>query len=138
MQANNVSAAPAELITFDYVDEGNIDKDLLCSVCYSPFVDPIVHQQCGNTFCKKCILSLEAPTCPLCRGHIQNAFNHAPRIILNQLGGLKVRCKNCSTTVRRDKNDEHIHDVLLSVHTVVQRRYFQKIFLNMQKFVLKL
>ena len=104
MESNTASSTET---SFDYIDEGNIDKDLVCSVCYSPFIDPIVHQQCGNTFCKKCILSLELPTCPLCRGHIQNAFNHAPRIILNQLGGLKVRCKNCKTTVRRDKLPEH-------------------------------
>ena len=41
------------------VKEETISKELLCSICLHPFVDPVEHPVCGNEFCKHCGLEEE-------------------------------------------------------------------------------
>lgn len=84
--------------TFSYVDEDNIDEDLLCPVCYEPFEDGVIHSlsQCRNCFCRACLTAVA--DCPLCRSPIAASdISPIPRIITNQINSLKVKCTICST-----------------------------------------
>ncbi len=70
-----------------YIAQDSIDEDLICSICKKPFVEPVYHFDCGNTFCKKCIQTLQ--TCSFCNEELSNIMP-SPKTLLNQLDKLKV------------------------------------------------
>jgi hypothetical protein len=54
---------------YQYIDT-QIDANLICSVCREPFVDPVEHYPCSNTFCRRCLRLYH--NCPKCTKPIQN------------------------------------------------------------------
>ncbi|KAJ3300259.1 hypothetical protein HK104_002821 [Borealophlyctis nickersoniae] len=79
---------------FDYVDE--VNTNLICCVCYGPFVAP-VSAPCGHTFCKDCIeaalAAADRPTCPVDRSPLSSAdLSPAINIIHNLVNELQVYC----------------------------------------------
>lgn len=89
------------LYDYEYVDE-NFDSHpfkylFSCSICCSPFVDP-VRFKCSHTFCRHCILKSsnlrDSYPCPLCQ--IPLMYNEGiasqDSTLLHILGGLEVHC----------------------------------------------
>jgi len=89
-----------------YLQEDSIPSELLCCVCICPFMEPMVHTNCGNTFCKRCIDRLHC--CPLCRNSIQGHLIEAPKIILSLLHKLKVVCPTCKNEIERGLLYDHL------------------------------
>lgn len=82
------SKEPSE--EFQYADEDSIEESLLCSICSRPFVDPVYHVECGNTFCKVCLGKVDK--CPHCRMKLIKAkVMPSPKLTTTLLDKLKVR-----------------------------------------------
>jgi len=90
--------------TYSYVNEQAVDEELKCPVCFDPLVTPAVCQNCRNTFCRKCVESLTR--CPICRGNV-HPLQEPPRLLLNLLGKLLVKCNVCSKEVKRGDLSSH-------------------------------
>src|SRR4051794_11898312 len=94
---------------YDYID--TIENDLICSICLNAFIQPVIHNECENMFCKKCVKNLDK--CPLCRKQILagNITYTIARFITNKLNDLEVYCPidNRHIIKRRDLK-KHIED----------------------------
>jgi uncharacterized protein YjbI with pentapeptide repeats len=98
-----------------YVDEDKISTKLLCSICQTPAIDPLVHGgTCNNLFCKPCIMAWlrTNPTCPKCRAPCSKLSLSDSGFIVGLLHELKVFCPNeehgCKWTGDRGDVQEHI------------------------------
>ncbi|CAG8499185.1 17974_t:CDS:2 [Funneliformis caledonium] len=85
-----------DLNSIAYVE--SVNSNLICCICQTPFVEPVVIDSCGHTFCKDCItrsLSTRS-TCPVDRSHISNVneLKPAAKIIVNMVNELLVYCPN--------------------------------------------
>ncbi|KAL7623918.1 hypothetical protein AAE478_005475 [Parahypoxylon ruwenzoriense] len=95
--------------------EGNIDENLICPICRVPFVSPVI-TACDHVFCHKCIAQAHAlnPVCPVDRLPLKlvSETRPAPKIVLNQLDNLSVRCpywlRGCSMIVSRSLVENHV------------------------------
>jgi len=97
-----------------YMDEASIDKELICSICYSPFDNPCC-APCGETFCRACIIQwiqTQNRSCPHCRQTLSiDVLTQAPRPLQNMLARLPVQCIDCKQTkLQRDSIDDHIRN----------------------------
>jgi hypothetical protein len=72
---------------YKYAEEESIEEFLLCPICSEPFIEPIDHTDCCQTFCKKCITPLKI--CPICRGNMNNT-NPTSKVIGGLLDNIKV------------------------------------------------
>jgi len=65
---NNSTYDTNTINDFEYENEDNISVDLKCPICLRPVVNPILHDDCGNMFCKQCFdKSLTTYNkCPVC------------------------------------------------------------------------
>ncbi|TPX68504.1 hypothetical protein SpCBS45565_g03073 [Spizellomyces sp. 'palustris'] len=102
---------------YDYVDE--INQNLLCPICYCPFITP-VSSPCGHTFCQDCITfalaSTPTPSCPIDRTPLSlTQVTPAAKLISSLLDELHVFCPNrkdgCTWIGQRQSLNSH-----LSVH----------------------
>jgi hypothetical protein len=98
---------------YEYMDENSIHEDLLCPLCTDPFEEPLCANQCGHTFCRRCITKTfhSMSQCPTCRQSLKLEDFHPVNIrpFLNQLNQLLVKCKMCSTTnIQRGNFKDHI------------------------------
>jgi hypothetical protein len=98
---------------YEYMDESAIHEDLLCPLCTDPLDDPLSANQCGHTFCRKCITDTfrTMSNCPACRHPLTLEDFHPITIrpFLNQLNQLLVKCKVCSqTNIQRGNFKDHI------------------------------
>jgi len=93
--------------TYAYVNELDIDDELKCPVCFDPLLVPAVCQNCRNTFCRACVEFLTK--CPFCREDV-HPLQEPPRLLLNLLGKLSVKCNVCFKQVRRADFQSHTHD----------------------------
>jgi hypothetical protein len=93
---------------YKYVSADTIDKNLICSICECPFIDPVIHK-CGNTFCRGCLVTTKTPVlaCPLCQETMALSLDSAPKLILNILGSLMVYCPSCGGQYQRDNLSDH-------------------------------
>ncbi|CAM4901932.1 unnamed protein product [Rotaria socialis] len=100
---------------YEYIDRETIDSDLICKICRSPFIDPIV-VQCGDTYCRLCIEN-NMENGSHCPSHSCNQLlsidhltpNPPPRLVVSMLDKLKVRCQLCNeTNINRGIFDEHV------------------------------
>jgi hypothetical protein len=94
--------------SYSYVNEDAIDEELFCSyICHQPLVDPVAHNTCGISFCRKCIESADYK-CPMCRtGTASEYADINVRIVLNQLGRILVKCERCSKEMARGDFEAH-------------------------------
>ncbi len=85
--------------SYSYMNEDEIDDELICAVCQQPFREPVSSIQCHHTFCKECIIAClnQERLCPVCRA--DSSYEHyqpiGSRALLNQLNRLRVRCDAC-------------------------------------------
>jgi hypothetical protein len=99
----------------DYVSE--IDDNLMCAICHSPFVSP-VSLKCQHVFCRHCLFEalshqLDTKTCPTCRrGTSNDAITPVPKIIDRILEELRVRCPlkdlGCAEVIPRGTIQTHL------------------------------
>jgi hypothetical protein len=97
---------------YEYMDENSIHKDLLCPLCTNPLEEPLCANQCGHTFCCKCINDTfrTMSKCPICRQTLTPEDFHPVNIrpFINQLNELLVKCKICSeTNIQRGNFKDH-------------------------------
>ncbi|CAM4963373.1 unnamed protein product [Rotaria socialis] len=100
---------------YEYIDRESIDSDLICKICRSPFIDPIV-VQCGDTYCRLCIENDmgNGSHCPSQSCNQLLSIDHLtpnppPRLVVSMLDKLKVRCQLCNErNINRGIFDEHV------------------------------
>ncbi len=94
--------------TFAYVAEDKLQPELLCQhICFTPLVDPIVHNACENSFCRVCIEKTKWK-CPLCGTGTENDFFKVnTRAFLNLLAQILVQCSQCQEQMQRGCFEEH-------------------------------
>src|ERR1700733_8094838 len=91
--------------SFTYCDE-NISTEFKCPICFEPLLDPVTHKECGNTFCKLCVTSLDK--CPTCRAKVDISNFVSTKIIKSIVDALKVKCPQCNTIITRGDFGDHI------------------------------
>ncbi|KAF2219223.1 TRAF-like signal transducer [Elsinoe ampelina] len=115
--------SPVDFHLLDYVSE--YDNNLMCPICHSPFVDPVVLQECDHCFCRDCLrqtwsISEYQPgipkgNCPTCRTHCK-LMGRGPvsRILVNILDDLVVRCpkheEGCTSEIKRSEVQNHVNN----------------------------
>ena len=97
---------------YEYINDNSIHEDLICPICYDPFERPLCANQCGHTFCRKCITNAIRKTskCPLCSQVLTLNDFHAvtTRPFLNQLNKIHVKCHWCSqVNIQRGNFKDH-------------------------------
>ena len=106
---------------YEYTDESPVGSKLICSICNSPFNDPLC-TPCDHTFCRNCItnsIHTRNIGCPLCRQRLGSVNNlvAASRIIQNMLDRLQVICLFCRRAgLQRGNFREHAGRECSKVH----------------------
>jgi hypothetical protein len=95
---------------YTYVDEDSIDEELLClHICHSPLLDPVVHNNCKNLYCRECIKKANYK-CPVCRTGTEKSFDEVKvRMVLNLLAKIRVKCSCCAKVMQRGDFEAHKH-----------------------------
>lgn len=99
---------------YRYVDESSINQELKCTVCSSPFSDPVC-LQCDHIFCRKCItqwISRGGSNCPACRRQVLRRRHLTPanRPLRNMVNELQVICTLCQQSgIKREDFPIHIN-----------------------------
>ena len=109
---------------YSYVNENQIDPELICNICQQPLVNPMGGQQCGHTFCESCINHWYAQdlSCPSCRRKI-SFVPVTTRIVITQLDRLLVRCHYCKKdNIQRGDFFDHIQKRCSQVPVKCSRR----------------
>nr|CAG8560450.1 9128_t:CDS:2 [Entrophospora candida] len=107
-----------DLHSIVYVETTN--SNLICCICRTPFVEPVVLESCGHTFCKLCInqsITSTKSICPIDRSPLSDTKNQlkpASKLIVNMVNELLVYCPNrelgCSHVGERQLIHSHIKD----------------------------
>ncbi|KAF2860971.1 hypothetical protein K470DRAFT_257324 [Piedraia hortae CBS 480.64] len=102
------------------------DENLVCPICRSPFIDPVVLTECDHCFCRGCIRrawensSIYSPLgprgkCPTCRTEAKlgpRAHSGEGRILANILDDLLVCCprkdEGCEVVTKRGHVQVHV------------------------------
>jgi hypothetical protein len=72
-----------------------VDENLICSVCYDLFADPVVVCLELHTLCKTCAENVKPRKCPLCQKLMKTKKTIiSNRLIANIVGKIKTRCMN--------------------------------------------
>ena len=100
---------------YEYLNEDRIDPDLICSICFSPFKDPVTGP-CGDAFCRTCItrwIEKQDASCPLCRKSLSNrVLTPAIHMVRNILDRLQVTCLACGqSNLLRGQFQMHVKNV---------------------------
>ncbi|KAH9466798.1 hypothetical protein MJO28_000597 [Puccinia striiformis f. sp. tritici] len=93
---------------YDYISEPN--ENLICPICRSPFIDPVMCESTDHIFCQSCLIkSLEvSATCPIDRIPLSlSLVVPAPKVIHKLVDELLVSCPfksklGCSFVCQRD------------------------------------
>src|SRR5687768_9028623 len=92
--------------------EGEIERaaaeELLCVVCSTPLVAPLIHVPCGNMACKACIGDMEH--CPQCVSKLLpgELVPVTVKRLLAHLAALQVYCPACRLSIPRSALEEHV------------------------------
>ena len=109
------------ITNYKYSDDVIIDKEWICPCCEMPLVNPVVHVECGTSFCENCLV----PTynCPTCLGRVQRGVNcfPAPKNVISKLDKLPVLCSMCSKQVKRCELREHEDKYCLFMNSYKQQ-----------------
>ncbi|KAJ0124694.1 E3 ubiquitin-protein ligase NRDP1 [Diaporthe amygdali] len=108
---------------------GQVDDNLLCGICKTPYHKPTTTKACGHTFCEACLYqaleeargrSRNRAPCPLCRTEMNVGEEKGPRRFVRvvemsaQLDRLEVHCPNdaqlCKWTGPRSNVEAHVHN----------------------------
>lgn len=93
-------AHSCEFEFMEYIDESEIDMELICSICHKPFKDP-VSTPCDHTFGQECIsywlTQSVRYSCPSCvkQPLLVKDLTPVSRLLRNMLDRLRVRCTLC-------------------------------------------
>ena len=97
----------------------NVNDNLVCGICYDPFVDPTMLRGCDHIFCLDCLKHWRAASngsetpCPTCRQVVTGA-SRAPPLIRAMVDELVVHCpyheQRCAQTMPRDQVEAHIDE----------------------------
>ena len=112
-QVESPSRIPLDMRSLEYTTP--IDENLTCPICRIAFINPIT-TSCDHVFCSDCFNQSYgiSPTCPVdrCSLSIPGDIGPTPRIILNQLDGLQVKCPNttagCEWVLARSMVQNHV------------------------------
>lgn len=95
--------------------EGDVDEELLCSICSGILENPVQAPECEHAFCSACINEWvqRQPTCPNDRNPIHpSQLKPVPRITRNLLARLNITCDNepsgCTAIVKLDQLNAHV------------------------------
>ncbi|UJR10988.1 hypothetical protein I4U23_015172 [Adineta vaga] len=103
-------------INYVYMNKEFIDDRLECSICRSPFVDPVSTdcQPKKHIFCRLCIVNLikQNQSCPACQQPLLDTTNLIPiddTFLIEELNELRIKCKICNeTNLKRINFNDHI------------------------------
>lgn len=113
---------PIDYTQLDYVS--NYDENLMCPICHSPFLDPVVLDSCDHCFCRGCMTyawktaqhrpGIPQGLCPTCRTPARlTSRSTSSKILVNILDELLVKCpredQGCSAQVKRGCLDHHVN-----------------------------
>ncbi|CZT02635.1 hypothetical protein WAI453_002139 [Rhynchosporium graminicola] len=92
--------------------ESIVDENLMCPICHCPLVDPVM-TECDHIFCRSCIEEsvTHSRTCPIDRSPLDQdvrELKRAPKIVINQLDGLKAKCPACGMGFARSMLENHL------------------------------
>lgn len=106
-----------------------IDDNLLCGICKTPYYKPMTTKACGHTFCESCLFqaleeargrSRNRAPCPLCRTELNVGGERGARRFIRvvemsaQLDRLEVQCPNdaqlCKWTGPRSNVEAHVYN----------------------------
>lgn len=96
---------------YTYMNEDQIDRELICMICNEPFQSPVNCTQCGQTLCEQCndIWNETNLSCPLCRKENSQYVPVISRIVINQLNRLLVKCPLCQQiNIERGNFSDHM------------------------------
>lgn len=106
----------------EYIDQ--VDENLHCAICKTPFYGPVTTPDCQHTFCFDCLrqhiknLTEEnrSLTCPMCRTEISGGMKgvvRADRIVVALLDQLQVKCPErlCRWVGPRLGLEKHVGDI---------------------------
>lgn len=85
-------------------------QNLICSICYDIYMDPVSLKKCKHIYCKRCIEKTKKKgylSCPLCR---ERNIEYDKSDDLNKLiNNIKVFCKNknCKYILKYEDNKKH-------------------------------
>ncbi|CAG8498056.1 2060_t:CDS:2 [Dentiscutata erythropus] len=113
-----------------------VNSNLICYICQTPFIDPVVIESCGSCI-SQAIKS--RPTCPVDRSRLSDVSDLKPvsEIIFNMVNELLVYCPNkklgCNYQGQRQLLSCHFKEgymytivVLYVVMRNVKKQYFKK------------
>ncbi|KAI9604528.1 hypothetical protein KEM48_000645 [Puccinia striiformis f. sp. tritici PST-130] len=106
---------------YDYISEPN--ENLICPICRSPFIDPVMCESTDHIFCQSCLIkSLEvSATCPIDRIPLSlSLVVPAPKVIHKLVDELLVSCPfksklGCSFVCQRDLILTHLRPINLNL-----------------------
>lgn len=114
---------PVDFHLLDYVSD--YDSNLMCPICHSPLVDPVVLQECDHCFCRDCLRQtwntseytpgIPKGNCPTCRTACK-LMGRGPvsRILVNILDDLVVKCpkheEGCKAEIKRSEVQDHVNN----------------------------
>ncbi|KAG8164276.1 hypothetical protein KVR01_006194 [Diaporthe batatas] len=106
-----------------------VDDNLLCGICKTPYYKPLTTKACGHTFCEDCLSraleesrsrSRPRAPCPLCRTELNSGGERGARRFIRvvdmsaQLDRLNVKCPNnsefCKWTGPRSNVEAHVNN----------------------------
>jgi len=97
--------------------QGDIDEELICSICSGVLEDPKQAPSCEHAFCAECIMEWlrRRQTCPVDRIPVSiNELKPVPRITKNLLARLEIKCDNeqfgCQNVVKLDLLPMHLKE----------------------------
>lgn len=125
---NNTASAPRiDWQGLEYTSQ--VDDNLLCGICKTPYYKPLTTKACGHTFCEACLYqaleeargrSRNRAPCPLCRTELNVGGERGARRFVRvvemsaQLDQLEVKCPNdtqlCKWTGPRSNAEAHVHN----------------------------
>lgn len=111
----------------EYISQ--VDDNLLCGICKTPYYKPLTTKACGHTFCEECLSraleesrsrSRRRAPCPLCRTELNVGGERGARRFIRvvdmsaQLDRLNVKCPNnsefCKWTGPRSNVEAHVNN----------------------------
>lgn len=100
----------------DYTYIEKPGEHFICPICLDVLINPIIHIECGNTFCSNC---LKLSQCPICQNEISKLYP-APKNILNYLDELKIKCNKCNEIMKRNNFNKHLEIcIMLEIECVL-------------------